>query len=98
MDTPKIQAYGELFAKKCKAVWDDLSEDLKWAKDVTEIRLQTELLSRQEERLFKEYGKAVYQSGVAKGPAVDDLLIEIATIEKQLETNYQALEKLKSPF
>ncbi|MBP2650935.1 MAG: hypothetical protein H6Q74_1760 [Firmicutes bacterium] len=96
MDTPKIQAYSDLFAKKCKALWNELGEDLKWAKDVTEIKLQIEFLETKQDRLFKEYGRAVFQSGESSGPNVDYILQHITSLEQQLKEKYLELQKLKT--
>lgn len=96
MDKERIKEYRELFAKKAQSLWDELSEDVKWAKDVTEVRLQMEFLEVKQDRLFKEYGKAVFLSGQCEGPAVDGLLKEIEVLESELQKKYLALQKLKS--
>ena len=81
MEKDRIKEYRELFAKKTKMLWDDLSDELKWAKDVTEVRLQMEFLEAKQDRLFKDYGKAVFLSGQCEGPAVDPVLKEIEVLE-----------------
>jgi hypothetical protein len=96
VDKERIKEYRELFAKKAQALWNELSEDVKWAKDVTEVRLQMEFLEVKQDRLFKEYGKAVFLSGQCEGPAVDGLLKEIEVLESELQKKYLALQKLKS--
>lgn len=96
MDKEKLVQYGDLISKKFKDAWDDLSDDVKWAKDVTEIRLQMEFLEAKQDRLFKEYGKAVFLSGECAGPQVDHLLKEIEVLEGELQKKYLQLQKLKS--
>jgi hypothetical protein len=96
MDKPDFKEYRELFAKKFKAVWDDLADEVKWAKDVSEIRLQMEFMEAKQDRLFKEYGKAVFLSGDCTGPVVDPLLREIEVIEQELQKKYLQLQKLKA--
>ena len=96
MDKDRLSEYGQLFAAKAKELWDNLSEDVKWAKDVTEVRLQMEFLEAKQDRLFKEYGKAVFLSGQCEGPAVDKLLKEIEVLEAELQRKYLQLQKLKS--
>jgi hypothetical protein len=96
MDKAKLKEYSDLFAMKFKDLWDDLSEDIKWAKDVTEIRLQMEFLEAKQDRLFKEFGKAVFLSGDCVGPAVDPLRHEIEMIEEELQKKYLELQKLKA--
>lgn len=96
MDREKLAEYGGLISKKFKETWDELSDDLKWAKDVTEVRLQMEFLEAKQDRLFKEYGKTVFLSGACEGPQVDNLLKEIEVIEHELQKKYLQLQKLKS--
>lgn len=96
MDKEKLAQYGDLISKKFKDAWDDLSDDVKWAKDVTEIRLQMEFLEAKQDRLFKEYGKAVFLSGECTGSQVDHLLKEIEVLEGELQKKYLQLQKLKS--
>jgi hypothetical protein len=84
------------FAKKFKDLWTGLSEDIKWAKDVTEIRLQMEFLEMKQDRLFKEFGKAVFLSQDIDGPEAAPFLKEIRVIEDELQKKYLDLEKLKS--
>jgi hypothetical protein len=96
VDKERIKEYRELFAKKAQSLWDELSEDVKWAKDVTEVRLQMEFLEVKQDRLFKEYGKAVFLSGQCEGPEVDGLLKEIEVLEGELQKKYLALQKLKA--
>lgn len=96
MDKDRIREYRELFAKKAQDLWDDLGEEVKWAKEVTEVRLQMEFLEAKQDRLFKEYGKAVFLSGQCEGPAVDGLLKEIEVLESELQKKYLALQKLKA--
>ena len=96
MDKAKLIGYGELVSKKFKELWEDLSDDIKWAKDVTEIRLQMEFLEVKQDRLFKEFGKAVFLSGDCYGPAADPLRREIEVIEQELQKKYLELEKLKA--
>lgn len=96
MDKEKLAQYGELISKKFKEAWEELSDDVKWAKDVTEIRLQMEFLEAKQDRLFKEYGKTVFLSGACQGPEVDHLLKEIEVLEQELQKKYLQLTKLKS--
>jgi len=96
MDKERLQNYQELFSKKFKDLWTELSEDAKWAKDVTEIRLQMEFLEIKQDRLFKEYGKAVFLSGDLEGPDSAPILCEIRSIEDELQKKYLELEKLKA--
>ena len=96
MDKEKLHEYRELFSKKLAQTWDELGDYLKWAKEVTEIRLQMEFLEMKQDRLFKEFGKAVFLSGQCEGPAVDGLLKEIEIIEEELQKKYLALQKLKA--
>lgn len=96
MDTAKLKDYRDLFAKKFKDLWDELSEDIKWAKDVTEIRLQMEFLEAKQDRLFKEFGKTIFLSGDCSGPAIDPLRHEIEIIEEELQKKYLELQKLKA--
>ncbi len=96
MDKERIKEYGGLFAKKAQELWDGLGDEVKWAKEVTEIRLQMEFLEAKQDRLFKEYGKAVFLSGQCEGPAVDGLLKEITVLEDELQKKYLALQKLKA--
>jgi hypothetical protein len=96
MDKAKLKDYRDLFAKKFKDLWGELSEDIKWAKDVTEIRLQMEFLEAKQDRLFKEFGKAVFLSGDCVGPAVDPLRHEIEIIEEELQKKFLELEKRKA--
>lgn len=96
MDKNRIKEYRELFATKAQGLWDELSDEVKWAKDVTEVRLQMEFLETKQDRLFKEYGKAVFLSGQCEGPAVDGLLKEIEVLEGELQKKYLALQKLKA--
>ena len=96
MDRERINEYRQLFADKARELWSDLGEEVKWAKDVTEIRLQMEFLEAKQERLFKEFGKAVFLAGSCEGPAVDSLLKEIAGLEDALQRKYLELQKLKA--
>ncbi|MDT8903551.1 hypothetical protein [Anaeroselena agilis] len=96
MDKDRIREYRDLFAKKARELWDDLGDEVKWAKDVTEIRLQMEILEAKQDRLFKEYGKTVFLTGQCEGPAVDTLLKEIGVLEDELQKKYLALQKLKA--
>jgi len=96
MDKEKLAQYGDLISKKFKEAWEELSDDVKWAKEVTEIRLQMEFLEAKQDRLFKEYGKTVFLSGVCQGPEVDHLLKEIELLEQELQKKYLQLQKLKS--
>lgn len=96
MERASLKEYRELFAKKFQELWAELSEEVKWAKEVTEIRLQMELLEAKQDRLFREYGKAVFLSRECSGPAVDGLLGEIEAIEQELRKKYLQLEKLKA--
>jgi len=96
VDKERMKEYRELFAKKALELWDDLGDEVKWAKDVTEVRLQMEFLETKQDRLFKEYGKAVFLSGQCEGPAVDSLLKEIEVLEDELQKKYLLLQKLKS--
>ncbi len=92
----KLNEYKELFSKKISDLWDDLSDDLKWAKEVTELRLQMEFLETKQDRLFKEYGKNVFIYGESTGSHVDSLLREIEVIEQELQQKYLQLQKLKA--
>ena len=96
MDKEKLAKYGDLISKKIKTAWDELGDDVKWAKDVTELRLQMEFLEAKQDRLFKEYGKMVYLTGECEGPKVDALLKEIELLEQELQKKYLQLEKLKA--
>ncbi len=96
MDKAKLGEYTDLFAKKFQVLWDDLSEDVKWAKEVTELRLQMEFLEAKQDRLFKEYGKMVFLTGECTGQAVDALLAEIEGLEDELQKKYLQLQKLKA--
>jgi hypothetical protein len=96
MDNAKLKSYGDLFARKFKDLWDELGDDIKWAKDVTEVRLQMEFLEAKQDRLFKEYGKAIFLAGDCVGPTVEPLLKEIETIEHELQKKYLELQKLKA--
>jgi hypothetical protein len=96
MGKEKMAQYGELISKKFKEAWEELSDDIKWAKDVTEIRLQMEFLEAKQDRLFREYGKAVFLSGQCTGPEVAELLKEIEVIEQELQIKYLQLQKLKA--
>lgn len=96
MDKEKLAKYGELISKKFKEAWEDLGDDVKWAKEVTEIRLQMEFLEAKQDRLFKEYGKQVFLTGACEGPQVDTLLKEIEVIEEELQKKYLQLQKLKA--
>lgn len=96
MDKERLQEYRELVTQKAKQLWENLSEEAKWAKEVTEIRLQMEFMEAKQDRLFKEYGKAVFLSGRCDGIEVDGLLKEIEAIEGELQKKYLALQKLKS--
>ncbi|MDR3590141.1 MAG: hypothetical protein P4N41_10850 [Negativicutes bacterium] len=96
MDKAKLKDYRDLFGKKFKDLWNELSEDIKWAKDVTEIRLQMEFLEAKQDRLFKEFGKAVFLSGDCGGADVDALRHEIEIIEEELQKKYLELQKLKA--
>jgi len=55
-----------------------------------------EFLEAKQERLFKDFGKAVFLSGDCVGPAVDSLRSEIEMIEEDLQKKYLELQKLKS--
>jgi hypothetical protein len=96
METEKLNQYKDLFAKKIVKLWDNLGDDLKWAKEVTEIRLQMEFLEAKQDRLFKEYGKNVFVYGECTGQHVDTILREIELIEEELQKKYLQLEKIKS--
>lgn len=96
MDKEKFQGYKELFSKKLTKLWDELEEDLKWAKEVTELRLQMEYLEAKQDRLFKEYGKNVFLYGDSKGERVDSLLKEITLIEEELQKKYLQVQKMKA--
>jgi hypothetical protein len=96
MDKATLKTYRDLFSKKFKDLWDELGDEVKWAKDVTEIRLQMEFLEAKQDRIFKEYGKAIFLSGDSVGPTVDPLLREIETIEYELQKKYLELQKLKA--
>ena len=86
----------ELFAKKAKELWEQLSDDLKWAKDMTELRLQMEFLEVKQDRLFKEYGKQVFLTGQTDSSSTSTLLREIQVIEAELEKKHRILEALKA--
>ncbi|MDR3564256.1 MAG: hypothetical protein P4N59_22860 [Negativicutes bacterium] len=96
MDKAKLKDYRDLFAKKFKDLWDELSDDIKRAKDVTEIRLQMEFLEAKQDRLFKEYGKAIFLAGDCIDPAVDAIRSEIEALEQELQKKYLELQKLKA--
>ena len=96
MDKEKISHYTELFSKKIAKLWDELGDDLKLAKDVTEIRIRMEYLETKQDRLFKEYGKKVFIYKECTGSYVDNLLQEIDLIEQELQKKYLQLQKLKA--
>jgi hypothetical protein len=96
MDKEQLAKYGGLISKKIKEAWDELGDDVKWAKEVTELRLQMEFLEAKQDRLFKEYGKTVYLTGECEGPKVDAFLREIELLEQELQKKYLQLEKLKA--
>lgn len=96
MNKEKIHGYKELFSKKLSKMWDGLEDDFKWAKEVTELRLQMEYLESKQDRLFKEFGKNVFLYGETTGVHVDELLKEIQFIEEELQKKYLAVQKLKA--
>ena len=96
MDKEKISHYTELFSKKIAKLWDEMGDDLKLAKDVTELRIRMEYLETKQERLFKEYGKKVFIYKECTGSNVDHLLQEIDLIEQELQKKYLQLQKLKA--
>jgi hypothetical protein len=96
MEVNKLNHYKELVSSKISKVWDELGDDLKWAKDITEIRLQMEYLEAKQGRLFKEYGKNVFIYAECTGPHVDNLLREIEILEQELQRKYLQLEKMKA--
>ena len=96
MDKEKIIHYTELFSKKIANLWDEMGDDLKLAKNVTEIRIRMEYLETKQERLFKEYGKKVFIYKECTGAHVDNLLQEIDLIEQELQKKYLQLQKLKA--
>ncbi|AIF51411.1 hypothetical protein [Pelosinus sp. UFO1] len=96
MDKEKVIQYKELFSKKFATLWEELGDDLKWAKDVTELRVQMEYLEVKQDRLFKDYGKKVFIYGQADGPQVISLLREIELIERELQKKYLQIQKLKT--
>jgi hypothetical protein len=96
METDKLNEYKELFSKKVAKLWDNLGDDLKWAKEVTEVRLQMEFLEVKQDRLFKEYGKNVFLYGECTGLHVDNILREIELIEEELQKKYLQLEKIRA--
>ena len=96
MDKEKFSHYTELFSKKIAKLWDELGDDLKLAKDVTELRIRMEFLESKQERLFKEYGKKVFIYKESTGVHVDTLLEEIDLIEQELQKKYLQLQKLKA--
>jgi hypothetical protein len=95
MDKEKVNQYKELFSKKISKLWEELSDDLKWAKDVTELRVQMEYLEAKQDRLFKDYGKKVFIYGEPTGPHVTVLLREIDIIEQELQKKYLHIQRLK---
>ena len=96
MDKEKLSHYTELFSKKIAKLWDELGDDLKLAKDVTELRIRMEYLETKQERLFKEYGKKVFLYKECTGSHVDHLLQDINLIEQELQKKYLQLQKLKA--
>lgn len=96
MDTEKINHYTELFSKKFSKLWDEFGDELKLAKDVTELRIRMEYLESKQDRLFKEYGKKVFIYKEYTGSHVDNLLQEIDLIEQELQKKYLQLQKLKA--
>ncbi|MBP2626080.1 MAG: hypothetical protein H6Q68_791 [Firmicutes bacterium] len=96
MDKEKISHYTELFSKKISKLWDDFGDDLKLAKDVTELRIRMEYLENKQDRLFKEYGKKVFIYKTCTGSHVDNLLQEINLMEQELQKKYLQLQKLKA--
>lgn len=96
MDKEKISHYTELFSSKIAQLWDELSDDLKLAKEVAELRLAMEILEAKQDRLFKEYGKKSFLFKQCSGSHVDALLEEINLIEQDLQVKYLQLQKLKA--
>lgn len=96
MDKEKFSQYTELFSKKFTKLWEELGDDLKLAKDVTELRIKMEYLETKQDRLFKDYGKKVFIYKESTGSHVDSLLEEIDLIEQELQKKYLQLQKLKA--
>ncbi|MDL2280399.1 hypothetical protein LJC10_00900 [Selenomonadales bacterium OttesenSCG-928-I06] len=96
MDKEKINEFGELVSKKIKVFWDNLSDEVKLAKDVAEVKIQMELLESKQERLFKTFGKAVFLKGDINDPALVPIREEINELEQELQKKYLLLQKLKS--
>lgn len=93
--TEDMFQYGELYAAKAKKLWEELNEELKLAKDIAELRIQLEFLEIKQNRLFMEYGKAVFLAGGCEGPGFDSLRLEINSLERDLQKTYLNLEKLR---
>lgn len=96
MKSEDMRQYGELYAAKAKQLWAELGEELKLAKDIAELRIQLEFLEIKQNRLFMEYGKAVFLSGGCDGPGPDLLRREIEALEQELRKKYLDLEKLRA--
>lgn len=87
----------QLFGAKTKELWEDLGDEVKWAKYATELRLQLEFLEVKQDRLFREYGKRVFLSGRCDGANTEALRREIQLIEAELQKKFLALQKLSAP-
>lgn len=85
----------EEYGKKFVELWNSLGEEIKWAAEVTEIRLQMEFLEAKQNRFFREYGRKVYETGLCVGPDVEDLLREIRILDEELKKRCEMLERLK---
>ena len=90
--------YGDLYAAKAKKLWAELGEELKLAKDITALCIQLEFLEIKQNRLFMEYGKAVFLAGGCEGPRLNSLRLEIEALEQDLRKKYLDLEKRKSSY
>ena len=96
MDKEKINEFGDLVSKKIKVFWDNLSDEVKLAKDVAEVKIQMELLESKQDRLFKKFGKAIFLKGDAADPTLVPIREEINELEQELQKKYLILQKLKS--
>ena len=92
----KFHEFQELVSKKMKVFFDELGDNLKLAKDIAEVKVSMELLEAKQNRLFQEYGKAVFLSGQCFGQDTERLVAEISDIEQELQKKYLQLQKLKA--
>ena len=96
MDKEKINEFGDLVSKKIKDLWENLSDEVKLAKDVAEVKIQMELLENKQDRLFKKFGKAIFLKGDINDASLIPIREEIEEIEQELQKKYLVLQKLKA--